>query len=254
MSNTEGRWLNLPSLGLSLRVLFTGYLLATGLGLLMAGGQILLTHGMADGEFGLSFDDVVYSYYGNRGNSKLESKLNGSMKDKASDEVRADIIHWAREGASQEGYESKIKGHIQQNCVACHGAIPGLPSFNSYDELHEVARTDEGATVDTLTRVSHIHLFGISFIFFFVGLIFSFSVGIPKWLKELSIALPFAFLILDIFSWWLTRWFPAAAWLTIIGGFGYSMASAFMWFTCMYQMWILPRNGKEYKINAWTDD
>ena len=37
--------------------------------------------------------------------------------------------------------------------------------------------TGEGATITSLTRVSHIHLFGISFIFFFIGLIFSFAVG-----------------------------------------------------------------------------
>lgn len=254
MRNAEGRWLNLPSLGLSLRVLFTGYILVAGLGLMMAGGQILLTHGKADGKFGLSVDDVVYSYYGNRGNSKLESKLNGSMKDKAPEAVRADLIRWARDGANKEQYESKIQGEVLQYCSTCHGVIPGLPSFNSYEELHEVARIDKGITVDSLTRVSHIHLFGISFIFFFVGLIFSLAVGVPKWLKELSIALPFAFLIIDVFSWWLTKWFPAAAWLTIIGGIGYSLASTFMLFTCLYQMWILPRNGKEYKINAWTDD
>jgi hypothetical protein len=49
----------------------------------MAGAQIILTHGMADGKLGVSVDDIVYSYYGNRSGSKLEAKLNGSMKDKA---------------------------------------------------------------------------------------------------------------------------------------------------------------------------
>lgn len=73
-------WLNLPSLSLSVRALFTGYLLVAGLGLLMAGVQIMLTHGMADGKFGLSVNDIVYSYYGNRTGSKLESKLNGSIE------------------------------------------------------------------------------------------------------------------------------------------------------------------------------
>lgn len=74
----------LKSIHLPLKVLFSGYLLVVGLGLLVAGGQILLTHGMADGHFGLSKNDIIYSYYGNRGNSKLEGKLNGTMKDKVS--------------------------------------------------------------------------------------------------------------------------------------------------------------------------
>jgi len=37
-------------------------------------------------------DDLVYSYYGNRGGSKLEAKLNGSMKDYAPGEARLELI------------------------------------------------------------------------------------------------------------------------------------------------------------------
>ena len=58
--------LTLGKLSLTYRVLFTGYLLVVGLGLCMAGAQIMLTHGMADGKPGLSMNDIVYSYYGNR--------------------------------------------------------------------------------------------------------------------------------------------------------------------------------------------
>jgi hypothetical protein len=246
-------WLNLPSLGLSIRMLFTGYLLTIGFGLLMAGAQILLTHGMADGELGLSIDDIVYSYYGNRGNSKLEAKLNGSMKDKAPEKIRAKLIHWARDGASEEAWEADIKKEVTLYCTGCHGNIPGLAAIANFDVIREIAKADQGATVDSLTRVSHIHLFGIAFIFFIMGFIFSFSVGIPKWLKELAIILPFAFLILDIISWWVTKWFAGFAWFTMIGGFGYSLASCFMWFTSIYQMWIMPYNGKDYCVNTWED-
>lgn len=246
-------WFNLPSLGLSIRMLFTGYLLTIGFGLLMAGAQILLTHGMADGKLGLSHDDIVYSYYGNRGNSKLESKLTGSMKDMAPEEIRAKLIHWARDGASKEEWDAEIKNDVAMYCSGCHGNIPGLPAIVEYNIMKEIAKTDQGASVNSLTRVSHIHLFGIAFIFFMMGLIFSFSVGIPKWLKEVVIITPFLFLILDIISWWATKWYPGFAWLTMIGGVGYSLASTFMWFTCMYQMWIMPYNGKDYEINTWED-
>ena len=177
MAMTEGKWLNLPSFGLSVRVLFTGYLLAIGLGLLMAGFQIMLTHGMADGKMGLSLDDVVYSYYGNRGNSKLEAKLHGSMKDMAPEAIRADIIAWVRNGASEEEYNESIKGLKDQYCTKCHGTVPGLPEFNSYEQLLQVAETDQGATVSSLTRVSHIHLFGISFIFYVCRVDIQFQCG-----------------------------------------------------------------------------
>lgn len=253
MSTNDCKWLNLPSLGLPVKVLFTGYLLAVGVGLAMAGLQIVLTHGMADGKLGLSIDDIVYSYYGDRGNSKLEAKLNGSMKNNAPDEIRSEIIHWARDGAPKDVWNTRMANVFDANCNNCHAHIDTIPAFTDYATVKDLAKTDEGVSVSALTRVSHIHLFGIGFIFFFIGFIFSFSVGIPKILKMAAIAAPFAFLILDIFSWWVTKWIPGFAWFTIIGGIGYSIASTFMWFTSMYQMWILPWRGEKYEVNTWVE-
>ncbi|HEY8119536.1 MAG TPA: elongation factor-1 alpha [Methylophilaceae bacterium] len=246
-------WLNLPNLPTPLKALFAGYLLVIGVGLCMAGLQIMLTHGMADGKPGLSVDDIVYSYYGNRSGSKLEIMLNGAMKDKAPAETRLDIIKWAEEGAPEAKWEPHFKGVFEQNCVMCHSKVPGIPDFTKFEEVKKVAAIDEGASIQSLTRVSHIHLFGIAFIFFFMGFIFSFAVNVPKVLKIVAIGFPFGFLILDVLSWWLTKLNPGFAWLTIIGGIGYSVASTFMWFTSMYQMFILSRNGKVYG-NAWEAD
>jgi hypothetical protein len=246
-------WLNLPNMPTPVKVLFSGYLLVVGLGLAMAGMQIMLTHGMADGKLGLSVDDIVYSYYGDPSASKLESKLNGSMKGMGSPEARLDIIKWVRNGAPDSEWESNIKNVFSQNCSSCHGAIPGIPDFNKLEDAKNVAKINEGATIQSLTRVSHIHLFGISFIFFIMGFIFSFSVGVPRMLKIIVIFFPFAFLIIDILSWWLTKMNPQFAWLTIIGGIGYSLASTYMWFVSMYEMFILSRNGKVYG-NAWEVD
>ena len=64
-----------------------------------------------------------------------------------------------------------------------------------------------------------------------------------RW-KLILIATPFVFLIVDILSWWLTKFWPEFAWLTMIGGFGYSLASTVMIMTSLAQMW-LPR---------WTDE
>ena len=165
-------WLNLPNLPLPLKALFTGYLLVVGVGLLMAGLQIMLTHGMADGKVGLSKNDIVYSYYGDRTHSLLESKLNGSMKANAPDQVRTDIILWVRKGAKKEDWDAHFKGVFAQHCVMCHSVVPNIPNFKNFEEVQKVAATGEGATIESLTRVSHIHLFGISFIFFFIGDVF----------------------------------------------------------------------------------
>ena len=248
-------WLNLPNLPNSVKALFVGYLLVVGLGLCMAGLQIMLTHGhgMAEGKPRISVDDIVYSYYGDRNGSKIEGKLNGSMSDKGTPEIRLEIIKWVRNGAPEAEWEPHFKEVFAQNCVMCHSVVPGIPDFSKFEEVKKAAQINEGASIQFLTRVSHIHLFGISFIFFFVGFIFSFAVGVPRWLKILAIVTPFGFLIVDVLSWWLTKWNPNFAWFTLIGGFGYSVASTFMWFTSMYQMLILSRNGKVYG-NAWEAD
>lgn len=229
----------LNNLSLPIKALFTGYLLVIGLGLIMAGAQILLTHGMADGKPGLSVDDVVYSYYGDRSGSKLEMKLNGSMKDKAPHEANLTLIKWAREGASEAEWQPTIKPIVDQYCAACHTHIPGLPNLSSLSEMQTVAKIDTGAAWSTLARVSHIHLFGIAFIFFFVGLIFSYARGFNPLVKALLIFTPFAFLILDIAAWWLTKMHPGFAWLVMLGGIGYTLASSIMILTSLYQMWLL---------------
>lgn len=233
----------LDNLTTPVKVLFTGYLLAIGLGLLMAGAQIMLTHGMADGKPGLSVDDIIYSYHGNHDGpdaSKLESKLYGSMKDNAPPEVRMALIKWVHEGALASEWEGSIKPQVEQYCSPCHANMPGLANIGEKAVMDTMTKRDDGQSLTTLTRVSHIHLFGISFIFFFVGWIFTYSTGFPPVIKSLLIFTPFGFLIVDVLSWWLTKMNPNFAWLVIIGGFGYSVASTTMIFTSLYQMWIMP--------------
>ena len=224
----------LPS---SYKVLFTGFLMVIGVGLMMAGFQIMETHGKADGKPGLSINDIIYSYYGNRSGSKLESMLNGQMEPMAPDEVRFNLIQWARDGASNKEYTAEIQPLVQQYCVSCHGPGASIPNFTEFENLKKVAEVDEGASIASLTRVSHIHLFGISFIFLFVGWIFSMAQYPGKW-KLILFSTPFAFLIMDVLSWWLTKYIPAFAWLTMVGGFGYSLASSIMIFTSLAQMWV----------------
>lgn len=232
----------------SFKVLFTGFLLVIGVGLLMAGFQIMETHGKADGKPGLSINDIVYSYYGNRSGSKLEAMLNGQMKAMAPEAARFRLIQWARDGASIKDWNSEIEPLVTQHCVSCHGPGASLPDFSQFENMKKVAEVDEGASIATLTRVSHIHLFGIAFIFLYVGWIFALAEYPRKW-KLILISTPFAFLILDVLSWWLTKYIPAFAWLTMIGGIGYSLASTVMIFTSLAQMW-LPRH---QWLGHWSD-
>lgn len=243
---------NLSNLPIAVKALFTGYILSVGIALLIAGMQIMLTHGISDGNIGLSVDDVVYSYYGNRSNSKLENKLNGSMQDKATTEEKNKIVYWIKKGANKETWQKTIHPIIVAKCASCHANTPTLSNITKYTIIKELAKIDEGIDISSLTRISHIHLFGISFIFFFVGLIFSLATGFNQWIKLLLIVTPFAFLLLDVSAWWLTRLNPGFAWLVIIGGIGYSFASAIMLFSSIYQMWVMPFLKHNSNENAWN--
>lgn len=230
---------SLERLPIHYRVLFTGFLLVIGVGLLMAGAQIMMTHGKADGKPGLSMDDIVYSYYGNRNGSKLQSMLNGQMKPMAPDDARFELSKWAHDGAPLSDWNSEIKPILEKYCISCHHVGTTLPDFSIFDNVKKLAEIDKGESYTMLTRVSHIHLFGIAFIFLFVGGIFAMAEYPQRW-KLILIATPFAFLLVDVLSWWLTKISPIFAWLTMLGGIGYSLASTVMIFTALVQMWI-PR-------------
>lgn len=230
---------SLKQMDTPVKVLFTGYLTTVAVGYLMALIQILFTHGMADGKFGLSIDDIVYSYYGNRSGTVLETKLNGSMKENASEQERFDIIQWVRDGADKDDFiDDGIEKIIQERCVMCHNKDAPVPDLSDFKVLKELTKEDEGATFSSLTRVSHIHLFGISFIFMFVGLIFSFAETTTTRYKCIAIGMPYLFLIADIVSWWLTKIHPMFAWLVIFAGMGMGVSFMFMWATSILEMWL----------------
>ncbi|MFW5451899.1 MAG: elongation factor-1 alpha [Methylophagaceae bacterium] len=236
--------INLCSQGIALKSLFTGYLIVVAIGYMMALVQIQFTHGLADGEIGLSVDDIVYSYYGKRSGSVIEAKLNGSMKLMTSEDNRLKIINWVHKGSDEKAfYDTGIRQIMDSSCIACHSAASGmsLPDFTKFKNVAKRAETDTGASFSSLARISHIHLFGIAFIFMFVGLIFSLAAGVPKYLKATVVVMPYIFLILDISSWWLTKLNPNFAWLVIIGGGAMALSFGFMWIVSMYEMWIMPR-------------
>lgn len=235
--------ITLNELDTPVKVLFTGYLTTVAIGYLFALIQILFTHGMADGKFDLSIDDIVYSYYGNRSGTVLENKLEGSMKGKATEQETFKIIQWVRDGASQNEYVNRqIDKIIDRKCVMCHNEdSASLPDFREFSNIKELTEEDEGATFSSLTRVSHIHLFGISFIFMFIGLIFSFSTTASSKYKSIAIGMPYAFLIIDILSWWLTKLHPMFASLIMLAGGGMAVSFAFMWVVSIKEMWFMEK-------------
>jgi hypothetical protein len=148
------------------------------------------------------------------------------------------LVTWAQKGADRGNYESDIKPILDQRCMMCHdGSNPHLPSLNGYDNLKKVAEQDTGTNIFTLVRVSHIHLFGLTFIFFIMGLMYSHAYVRPVWFKCTIVALPFVAIVLDVSSWYLTKLYHPFAWVVMLAGGLMGLCFAFMWITTMYQLW-----------------
>jgi len=224
----------------SQRVLYTSTLLILGMGYLFA--MIYLFHTYAGRAGGnpmmLSYQDIVVAYTGSGKGSRLESALRGPMSNMLPADEVGTVVTWVQGGADRAKYEQQIKPIFEKRCLTCHdGSNPHLPNLSGYDNLKKVTEQDTGTDVFTLVRVSHIHLFGLTFIFFVMGLMYSHAYVRPVWFKCSVIVLPFVAMVLDIGSWYITKLYHPFAWIVILGGAMMGMSFAFMWIVTMYQLW-----------------
>lgn len=231
--------LTLRGLPLTMRWLFSCFLVTIGLGYLMALVYLFLLDLEPHRNMGLGLvQSTIMKYYGNRGETRLEAALNGVMAEMIAPADKAEVIRWIRGGSTEAGYE-KVRPLIEENCVSCHSPDSGysVPPLTRYEEVHKMAQVDLGESIRALSRVSHIHLFGMSFIFMFTGIIFAFS-EIPSYLRLGIIGLPFLAIWMDIGSWWFTKYRPIFAYTVIIGGALMGIALAAQILVPLWEMWM----------------
>jgi hypothetical protein len=182
---------------------------------------------------------MVIAYSGTGKDSKLESALRGSMSVMLPKEELTGIIAWVQKGTDKAAFEKEVRPILEKRCLNCHdGSNPHLPALTNYDNVKKVTEKDTGTEVFTLVRVSHIHLFGITFIFFLLGTVFSHAYVRPVWLKCAVMALPFVSLVVDVLSWYVTKVYHPFAWVVMAAGGVTGLCFAFMWGVSMWQMWI----------------
>lgn len=230
----------LRKLPCSLKALFTSYLLVMGVGYAMSLFYLFLMDVDPHRKMGMSsVAGVIHKYYGRRDVTKLESALRGTMSEYVRAEERDQILEWIRTGAQRESYP-KIEPILLNNCAVCHdkGAIP--PPTSSYEDALRLTVADRGASILQLARVSHVHLFGIAFLFFLSGLIFCLA-ELREGIKIVVVSMPFAAMFLDILSWWLTKYQPLFAYTVLGGGALMSLGVPIQILIPLHQMWILPR-------------
>jgi len=229
------------------RILDSMFLITIGIAYLFAILNLYYTHQGRDGEEGLSVTDVMYAYYGSHNQTRLGAAINGPMASNLPNAAaKQTILDWIKEGATEEAFHAKVEPIMKDNCIMCHSVESGLPvpSFESYESVLQLTKTDTGATIPALVRVSHIHLFGIAFILFFVGRLFllcEMNVTIKRW----YVALPFLFLLLDISSWFITKIIPEFAYVVIVAGGLVGTTFGLQIMICLYQMWLYESKVKE---------
>lgn len=238
-------FLHFSALPLSMRMVFTMTLLVLGTGYLFAMLQVFFSHAGLDGKPGVSAEDLRVAYRGSESDTRLEAALKGPMAGMLPESERAVIFKWVSAGAQKDAFESEVRPIVESRCVACHdGSNPHQPVLTSYDEVSKLVAKDTGMTIPSLVRVSHIHLFGITFIFFIVSSIFAHAYLRPLWFKCVLIVMPFLTILLDIFSWYLTKLHPAFAWVVIGSGGLMALSFTAQWFVSMWQMWFYKLPGE----------
>jgi len=234
-------YLHYSELPYSQRVLYTSALLILGMGYLFALLNMYFTYaGKAGGNpLLLTPQDLIVAYSGSGQASRLESALRGPMSTMLPREEVTVVVDWVQAGVKRPNYEKTIRPILDKRCMACHdGSNPHLPNLNGYDNLKKVTEKDSGASIPTLVRVSHIHLFGLTFIFFLVGLMFSHAYVRPVWLKCAVVALPFAAIAVDVSSWYVIKIFHPFVYVEIAAGGLMAACFLVMWVVTMYQMWL----------------
>ena len=232
---------------LSEKLLYTAFLLLMATGYLMALVYLYTSHEGHDGKPGVSIEDIVDTYYGNRSGTRLEAAVRGPMAGYVRQPGdRYELVAWLKSGASEPGYRTTVRPILERSCLQCHSPASGLkiPDLSTYAGIKTVANVDTGESLHTLMKLSHIHLFGIGLVAFGIGFVFRLA-AVGTWLKATLMVVPFAAIFADILAWFLTKWDPVYAYTVVIAGALLGLAWAGQILISLYQLWFLkvPEGG-----------
>ena len=236
------RYMRFSDISSSEKILNTVFLLTIGLGYIMALINMYYTHQGRDGKPGISIEDIVIQYHGSNDQTRLGAAINGIMepnlKYKSDKEV---ISRWIHAGADESGYNENIAPILNRDCILCHTPAinPSLPDLSNYAGVSKVAHAG-GATLPALARVSHIHLFGIAFILYFIGKIFLLC-DINIYVKRVAVVIPFFAMLLDVLSWFITKWFAGFAYVVVLSGALMGLSMGVQILLSIFQMWFYDK-------------
>lgn len=236
----ETRCKRFEDISISEKLLYSLCLMTIGIGYLFALTHMLYTHQMRDGEPGISVQDVMIAYYGSHNQTRLGSAIDGGpMEGNLTSALdKQAILNWLQMDKSEQQYREVVAPILKRDCTGCHSPEinPSLPNLTTYQGLMEVAQS-KAASLPSLVKVSHIHLFGIAFILLFTGRIFIYC-ECNVILKRLIVAIPFLAMVIDTFSWFITRHIPQFAYVVVASGALMGLAMGAQIVISLYQMWM----------------
>jgi len=232
----------LNQLSWSHKVIISLFVLMMGYSYLFALLNLQINTRQADGDtsgLGLAtIRDIEVTYRGNRGESLLVNKIDGSMEQYLSNQEEKVLIkEWISQGRTEQGYQ-EIQYIFDENCVRCHpyDERPDYP-LETYDQVSASAEPDMGPSIGKLARFTHYHAFGFSIFSFLLSMVFLLTSFRPA-IRLFGAVLPFVAMFIDITSWWLTRLIsPIFAYTVYLGGMLMAVSLAIIIIGSIYDIW-----------------
>jgi len=232
----------LNQLSWSHKVIISLFVLMMGYSYLFALLNLQINTRQADGDtsgLGLAtIRDIEVTYRGNRGESLLVNKIDGSMEQYLSNQEEKVLIkEWISQGRTEQGYQ-EIQYIFDENCVRCHpyDERPDYP-LETYDQVYASAEPDMGPSIGKLARFTHYHAFGFSIFSFLLSMVFLLTSFRPT-IRLFGAVLPFVAMFIDITSWWLTRLIsPIFAYTVYFGGMLMAVSLAIIIIGSIYDIW-----------------
>ena len=232
--------ITLRELPIAFRVLFSSLLVLIGIGYLTALSLLFLVDIEPHLNIGQSVvEDISEQYHGLPSDTRLGRLSRGQWPPWRP--ARTAVVSLNESTMERQGKDTRPSLQFSQTTASIRHNPQNntsIPPLTSYDDIKKLLKTDTGQNIVALARVSHIHLFGISLIFAFTGAIIALS-ETPVWLRVTLVGFPYLTIIMDIGSWWLTKYLdPVFAYVVLIGGAGMGLALAAQIFISLWEMWI----------------
>jgi len=165
-----------------------------------------------------SFDGIKLKY----GTPEIVSSMKTTMYQHVTeDESIVAVEQWIIEGSKKEDFKEKVLPIMKEDCTNCHSkkstmsqAMTSMP-LGKYKEV--LPLTKAGYSWKKMSKQAHIHLFGITVFLIILSLLMAYSSFLP-WIKYLFIIVSSLSLWIDIFSWWLTKFFVEFIYVIFLSG------------------------------------